>query len=118
MFGVCVMKSDLLLITKETSLSIINTIKSVNYSNIIILFLGAPLDNCAVYLLDEELNPVTESEPGEVWVAGHNLATGYVGGQGADKFVDNPHATHTGKFCDIYPNNFVQIIYAISLFMF
>lgn len=56
--------------------------------------IGAPLDNCAVYLLDEEMNPVTESEPGEVWVAGRNLAAGYVGGLGADKFLDNPHALH------------------------
>ncbi|XP_075986669.1 nonribosomal peptide synthetase ebony [Anticarsia gemmatalis] len=56
--------------------------------------IGAPLDNCAVYLLDEEMNPARESEPGEVWVSGCNLAAGYVGGQGADKFVDNPHAAH------------------------
>ncbi|KAJ0170911.1 hypothetical protein K1T71_013683 [Dendrolimus kikuchii] len=63
--------------------------------------IGAPLDNCAVYLLDEEMNPSTESEPGEVWVAGHNLASGYVGGQGADKFLDNPHAAHP-DFCRLY----------------
>lgn len=56
--------------------------------------IGAPLDNCAVYLLDEEMNPSRESEPGEVWVSGRNLARGYVGGQGADKFCDNPHASH------------------------
>ncbi|XP_026745827.1 uncharacterized protein LOC113507173 [Trichoplusia ni] len=56
--------------------------------------IGTPLDNCAVYLLDEEMNPARESEPGEVWVAGRNLAAGYVGGQGADKFQDNPHAAH------------------------
>nr|XP_049705072.1 zwittermicin A synthase ZmaJ [Helicoverpa armigera] len=56
--------------------------------------IGTPLDNCAVYLLDEEMNPARQSEAGEVWVAGGNLAAGYVGGQGADKFVDNPHAAH------------------------
>lgn len=56
--------------------------------------IGSPLDNCAVYLLDEEMNPARETEPGEVWVAGHNLAAGYVGAQGADKFCDNPHADH------------------------
>ncbi|KAJ8715460.1 hypothetical protein PYW07_009942 [Mythimna separata] len=56
--------------------------------------IGVPLDNSAVYLLDEEMNPARESEPGEVWVSGRNLAAGYVGGQGADKFVDNPHAAH------------------------
>ncbi|XP_013185041.1 beta-alanyl-bioamine nonribosomal peptide synthetase ebony [Amyelois transitella] len=57
--------------------------------------IGSPLDNCAVYLLDEEMNPARESEPGEVWVAGRNLAAGYVGGQGADRFQDNPHADHS-----------------------
>ncbi|XP_034837374.1 beta-alanyl-bioamine nonribosomal peptide synthetase ebony [Maniola hyperantus] len=56
--------------------------------------IGAPLDNCAVYLLDEEMNPSRESEPGEVWVAGRNLARGYVGGQAPEKFCDNPHAAH------------------------
>lgn len=44
------------------------------------------------------MNPARESEPGEVWVAGCNLATGYVGGQGADKFIDNPHAAHPGNY--------------------
>ncbi|CAG9794864.1 unnamed protein product [Diatraea saccharalis] len=57
--------------------------------------IGTPLDNCSVYLLDEEMTPVREHEPGEVWVAGLNLAAGYVGAQGADKFCDNPHADHT-----------------------
>ncbi|XP_072935672.1 beta-alanyl-bioamine nonribosomal peptide synthetase ebony [Epargyreus clarus] len=56
--------------------------------------IGAPLDNCAIYLLDEEMNPSRESEPGEVWVAGANLAAGYVGGQAPEKFCDNPHASH------------------------
>ncbi|XP_053619845.1 beta-alanyl-bioamine nonribosomal peptide synthetase ebony [Plodia interpunctella] len=57
--------------------------------------IGSPIDNCAVYLLDEEMNPALESEAGEVWVAGRNLAAGYVGGQGRDRFPDNPHADHS-----------------------
>ncbi|CAH2097147.1 unnamed protein product [Euphydryas editha] len=56
--------------------------------------IGVPLDNCIVYLLDEEMNPSRESEPGEIWVSGRNLAKGYVGGQGAEKFCDNPYAAH------------------------
>lgn len=67
----------------------------------ILCLTGSPLDNCAVYLLDEEMNPSRESEPGEVWVAGRNLARGYVGGQAPEKFCDNPHAAHPGK---IYPH--------------
>ncbi|XP_068625419.1 beta-alanyl-bioamine nonribosomal peptide synthetase ebony [Battus philenor] len=56
--------------------------------------IGKPVDNCAIYLLDEEMNPAREAEPGEVWVAGSNLASGYVGGQAPEKFCYNPHATH------------------------
>ncbi|XP_041985259.1 linear gramicidin synthase subunit C [Aricia agestis] len=58
--------------------------------------IGTPLNNCAVYLLDEEMNPARQSEPGELWVAGANLAQGYVGGQAPEKFCDNPHAAHPG----------------------
>nr|NP_001298393.1 tyrocidine synthase 3 [Papilio polytes]BAJ07596.1 Ebony [Papilio polytes] len=56
--------------------------------------IGKPVDNCAIYLLDEEMNPAREAEPGEVWVAGRNLAAGYVGGQAPEKFCYNPHASH------------------------
>lgn len=43
------------------------------------------------------MNPVRESDPGEVWVSGTNLAAGYVGGQAPEKFCDNPHASRPGK---------------------
>lgn len=55
------------------------------------------MDNCGIYLLDEEMNPARESDPGEVWVAGSNLAAGYVGGQAPEKFCDNPYASHPGR---------------------
>lgn len=42
------------------------------------------------------MNPARESDPGEVWVAGSNLAAGYVGGQAPEKFCDNPHASLPG----------------------
>ncbi|CAK1541178.1 unnamed protein product [Leptosia nina] len=72
--------------------------------------IGAPLDNCAVYLLDEEMNPSRESEPGEVWVAGQNLAKGYVGGQAPEKFCDNPHAAHP-DFSRLYRTGDFGILY-------
>ncbi|CAG9138066.1 unnamed protein product [Plutella xylostella] len=56
--------------------------------------IGSPLHNCAIYLLDEEMNIVREGEIGELWVSGRNLASGYVGGQGKERFPPNPHATH------------------------
>ncbi|XP_047512420.1 mycosubtilin synthase subunit C [Pieris napi] len=72
--------------------------------------IGAPLDNSAVYLLDEEMNPSRESEPGEVWVAGQNLAKGYVGGQAPEKFCDNPHAAHP-DFSRLYRTGDFGILY-------
>lgn len=48
------------------------------------------------------MKPARECDPGEVWVAGSNLAAGYVGGQAPEKFCDNPHASHPGiKFCEV-----------------
>ncbi|GBP61022.1 Tyrocidine synthase 3 [Eumeta japonica] len=58
--------------------------------------IGSPLQNCAVYILDEEMNVVREGETGEIWVGGMNLANGYVGGQAPEKFMDNPHTAHPG----------------------
>ncbi|XP_045506438.1 tyrocidine synthase 3 [Colias croceus] len=72
--------------------------------------IGSPLSNCAVYLLDEEMNPCRESEAGEVCVGGSNLARGYVGGQGADKFCDNPHANNP-EFSRLYRTGDYGILY-------
>lgn len=62
---------------------------------------GSPLDNCAVYLLDEDMNPAREHAPGQLWVAGGCLAAGYVGGLGAASFCDNPHAKHPGELRNV-----------------
>lgn len=59
--------------------------------------LGRPLDNTAVYLLDAARRPVPDGLPGELWIAGANLAEGYHGRPelSADAFVPNPFGEGT-----------------------
>lgn len=54
--------------------------------------IGQPIHGKAVHLLDRALTPVTDSEVGEVYLAGSGLALGYVGQPAltAERFVANP----------------------------
>ncbi|XP_011307568.1 N-(5-amino-5-carboxypentanoyl)-L-cysteinyl-D-valine synthase [Fopius arisanus] len=54
--------------------------------------IGRPLDNCIIYLVNEDLRLVAHGDVGEVVVAGRNLAAGYIRGRDPHKFVSNPHA--------------------------
>ncbi|XP_063607834.1 beta-alanyl-bioamine nonribosomal peptide synthetase ebony-like [Penaeus indicus] len=51
--------------------------------------IGFPIANCRIYLLNGEGNPVSEGQIGEIFAAGLNLSSGYVGGAQQDKFVSN-----------------------------
>lgn len=59
--------------------------------------IGRPLDNTLVYLLDEHFRPALAGQPGEVFVAGRNLAAGYVAGRDPHRFLNNPLAVHPGE---------------------
>lgn len=54
--------------------------------------IGMPLDNTVLYLMDKDFRPVKAGDVGELFVAGLNLAAGYVNGRDPDKFIDNPLA--------------------------
>ncbi|WJV45631.1 non-ribosomal peptide synthetase [Streptomyces flavofungini] len=41
--------------------------------------IGAPLSNTQAYILDDDLKPVPEGSPGELYIAGAPLARGYLG---------------------------------------
>ncbi|MEV1144095.1 amino acid adenylation domain-containing protein, partial [Micromonospora sp. NPDC049799] len=54
--------------------------------------IGRPLPGMTVYLLDDDLTPVADGEPGDVWIAGSGLARGYLGAPAAtaDRFTPDP----------------------------
>jgi amino acid adenylation domain-containing protein len=41
--------------------------------------IGKPIANTAIFILDEEMNPVLPGEKGEIYIAGSGLAMGYLG---------------------------------------
>jgi len=54
--------------------------------------IGAPIDNTRIYIVDSENNPQPVGVPGELHIAGDNLARGYLKRPEltSERFIDNP----------------------------
>ncbi|KAK5644614.1 hypothetical protein RI129_005914 [Pyrocoelia pectoralis] len=74
----------------DVTYQVISDIDQLNYQEKIPI--GVPIDNTIVYILDPDYRPVKVGEVGELFVAGANLASGYVNGRDPDKFIENPLA--------------------------
>lgn len=80
--------------------------------------IGRPLPGVTVRLLDDELTPVADGEPGDVWIAGPGLARGYLGAPAttADRFCPDPFGPsgarmyRTGDRAALLPDGNLQFL--------
>jgi len=60
--------------------------------------IGRPIDCVQIYILDEHQQPVSNGQPGEIYIGGANLARGYRHRPDltAERFIPNPFSSESG----------------------
>src|SRR5947208_10240163 len=61
--------------------------------------IGRPIANTSIYILDKKRGAAPVGVIGEMYIAGHGLARGYLGRPDltAEKFIPNPFSTQQGE---------------------
>ncbi|MCO5947005.1 non-ribosomal peptide synthetase [Mucilaginibacter flavidus] len=79
-----------------TETTIWSTIKLIESSEEITI--GRPIDNTQVYIVDENLNSLTDGSIGEIIIGGDGVAAGYLNRPEltAERFIDNPFSGKPG----------------------
>lgn len=79
--------------------------------------IGIPADNVQIYLLDENLQPVTINVPGEIYISGDGVARGYLNREELtnERFVENPFIPgtkmyKTGDLARRLPNGLIEFL--------
>ncbi len=74
--------------------------------------IGLPVDNTRAYLLDADRRPVAPGDPGELYLAGAQLTTGYLG-RADDRFpqlADGSRAYRTGDLARLLPSGVLEYL--------
>ncbi|MFZ2649905.1 MAG: amino acid adenylation domain-containing protein [Burkholderiaceae bacterium] len=77
---------------------------------------GRPLANVSLYVLDEQLEPVPDAAPGELYVGGRQVSRGYLNSaiETAQGFMANPFGTgrlyRTGDLARVLPDGTLQLL--------
>ena len=74
-----------------TETTVWSTVHNVKISDIK-MYIGRPIDNTGIYILDEKLMPVPIGTTGEMYISGKGLAKGYKGREDLTKavFINSP----------------------------
>jgi len=99
-----------------TETTIWSTLKQISASDEVIS-IGRPIDDTVIYILDENNQPVSAGEQGEICIGGAGLARGYINKPEltAEKFINYPTADQqssrlykTGDLGKFLPNGDIQ----------
>ncbi len=81
--------------------------------------IGKPIDNTQTYILDDNLNPVPVGIPGELYIGGMGVSSGYLNRPEltAEKFISDPFSEHnhtylhkTGDLARYMPDGTIEFL--------